>query len=198
MLFAERIMHKEIHGVGKSSFDLIDATELFNELQLAPRSVFVDLGCGRGEYAVEAAWRVGEEGKVYAIDLWEEGLVVLGTEAEFLGLNQLRVLVADVCARVPIDDESADVCFLAAVLHDLVREGCADSVLDEARRILKPEGTLAVVEFNKFDGHPGPSIEVKLSPEQLEGLVTAHGFAPKDLASVGPYNYLMTFSRQKK
>jgi len=189
-----KIMRKEIHGVGKSSFDLVDTRKLFDELRIRPGSVFVDLGCGRGEYASQAAARVGEEGKVYAIDLWEEGLVVLQTEAEFLGLHQMEVLVADICARIPLEDRSSDVCFLAAVLHDLVQEGCAGGVLDEARRIMQPEGTLAVVEFNKFDGHPGPSITVKLSPEELEALVVPHGFVRKSHAEVGPYTYLMTFS----
>ena len=187
-------MEKEIHGVGKSSFDLVDTDKLFDELRLARGDIFVDLGCGRGEYASQAAARVGEEGKVYAIDLWEEGLVVLQTEAEFMGLHQLKVLVADICARVPLEDKSTDVCFLATVLHDFVREGCAEGVLEEAGRIVKPEGTLAVVEFNKFDGHPGPSINVKLSPEQLEALVTPHGFVKKLHVEVGPYTYLMAFS----
>ena len=187
-------MEKEIHGKGKSSFDLVDTRRLFDELRIKPGSVFADLGCGRGEYASQAAARVGEDGKVYAVDLWEEGLVVLQTEAEFLGLSQMEVLVADICAKVPLEDKGTDTCFLAAVLHDLVREGCAEGVLDEARRILRPEGTLAIVEFNKFDGHPGPSINVKLSPEQLEDLVVPHGFVKTLHAEVGPYTYLMTFS----
>src|SRR5512136_897510 len=106
-------MKKEVHGVGKSSFDLVDTTKLFDELQLTPGSAFADLGCGRGEYAIQAALRVGEQGTVYAVDLWEEGLVVLGTEAEFLGLFQLQVIAADICAKLPIEDQSVDVCFVA-------------------------------------------------------------------------------------
>ena len=187
-------MEKEIHGTGKSSFDLVDAVKLFNELHLAPGSVFADLGCGRGEYAMQAALSVGEHGRVYAIDLWEEGLVVLGTEAEFLGLFQLQVIAADICAKLPIEDQSVDVCFVATVLHDFVQEGCADSVLDEARRILRPQGMLAVVEFNKFDGHPGPPIDVKLSPEELDRLVAPHGFTRKRFVELGEYTYLIMFS----
>ena len=186
-------MEKEIHGTGKSSFDLVDAVKLFNELHLAPGSVFADLGCGRGEYAMQAALSVGEHGRVYAIDLWEEGLVVLGTEAEFLGLFQLQVIAADICAKLPIEDQSVDVCFVATVLHDFVREGCSEGVLDEARRIVRQEGILAIVEFKKFDGHPGPSIGVKLSPDQVEQLVALHGFTRKEYAEIGPYNYLITF-----
>ena len=85
-------MEKQVPGAGKSSFDLIDAKQLFERLSIKKGSTFVDLGCGRGEYAIEAALRIGQEGAVYAIDLWEEGLAVLGTEAEFRGLSQLKVL----------------------------------------------------------------------------------------------------------
>jgi ubiquinone/menaquinone biosynthesis C-methylase UbiE len=187
-------VEKKIHGVGKSSFDLVDAAKLFEVLGLKPGTAFADLGCGRGEYAVRAAFSVGEQGTVYALDLWEEGLVVLGTEAEFLGLHQLKAIAADICAALPIEDRSVDACLIATVLHDFVQEGCANSVLDEARRILRPQGMLAVVEFKKFDGRPGPPIDVKLSPEELERLVSPHGFTRKRFVELGEYAYLVTFS----
>ena len=186
-------MEKQVPGAGKSSFDLIDARKLFERLSIKKGSTFVDLGCGRGEYAIEAALRIGQEGAVYAIDLWEEGLAVLGTEAEFRSLSQLKVLAADICTTLPIQTQSVDVCFIATVLHDLVREGCADVTLEEARRILRPQGLLAIVEFKKFDGQPGPSIDVKLSSDQVEQIVALHGFARKEFAEIGPYNYLVIF-----
>ena len=186
-------VEEKIHGAGKSSFDLVDAGKLFEELHLEPGSVFADLGCGRGEYALQAALRVGEQGTVYAIDLWEEGLVVLGTEAEFLGLHQLKVVATDICTRLPIEDQSVDVCFMATVLHDFVREGCSDGVLDEARRIVRQKGTLAIVEFKKFDGHPGPPIQVKLSPDEAERIVTPHGFTMRRFVDLGQYTYLILF-----
>ena len=187
-------MEKRVPGAGKSSFDLVDARKLFEALHLSKGSVLADLGCGPGEYAIEAALRVGEQGCVYAIDLWEEGLVVLRTQAEFLGLPHLKVLDSDICATLPLEDHSIDVCLVATVLHDLVREGCADGTLEEARRILRPQGVLAIVEFKKFDGHPGPPIEVKLAPDQVERITASHGFTRKEVAEIGPYNYLITFS----
>ena len=186
-------MEKQVPGTGKSSFDLIDARELFKRLSLEKASAFVDLGCGRGEYAIEAALHIGKNGTVYAIDLWEEGLAVLSTEAEFRGFPQLKAIAADICKPLPLQDQSIDVCFAATVLHDLVREGCADQTLEEARRILRPRGMLAIVEFKKFDGHPGPPIGVKLSPDQVEQIVAAHGFTRKEFTDIGHYNYLITF-----
>ena len=187
-------MEKQLPGVGKSSFDLIDSNKLLEALSVARGSVFADLGCGRGDYALQAALLVGEGGTVYAIDLWEEGLAALRKEAELRGLRQLKALAADICTALPVERQSVDLCLLATVLHDLVREGCAEGTIRETRRILRPQGTLAVVEFKKFDGHPGPPIDVKLSPEQVEQVVASHGFTKKEITEIGPYNYLITFT----
>jgi ubiquinone/menaquinone biosynthesis C-methylase UbiE len=186
-------MEKQVPGVGRSSFDLIDSRKLFERLSIEEGSTFVDLGCGPGKYAVEAALRVGEEGRVYAMDLWAEGLVALATAADIRGLPQLRVIAADICAMLPLKDQSVDICLVATVLHDLVREGCADRALEEVRRLLRPEGILAIVEFKKFDGHPGPSIGVKLSPDQLEQIVALHGFTREEIMEIGQYTYLAIF-----
>ena len=117
-------MEKKVRGVGKSSFDLVDAAKLFEVLGLKPGAAFADLGCGRGEYAVRAAFSVGEQGTVYAIDLWEEGLVVMGTEAEFLGLHQLKAIAADICATLPIEDRSVDTCLICPSTNK-IRAGSA-------------------------------------------------------------------------
>jgi ubiquinone/menaquinone biosynthesis C-methylase UbiE len=188
------MVEQKIRGAGKSSFELVDAVKLFEVLNLKPGEAFADLGCGRGEYAVRAAFSVGEQGTVYALDLWEEGLVVLGTEAEFLGLHHLKAIAADICATLPVEDASVDACLIATVLHDFVLEGCADNVLDEARRILRPHGRLAVVEFKKFDGRPGPPIHEKLSPDELERLVSPHGFTKERFVELGEHTYLTTFA----
>ncbi|HME44953.1 MAG TPA: methyltransferase domain-containing protein [Syntrophorhabdales bacterium] len=189
----EIAMERHVPGAGKSSFDLIDSEKLFERLSIEKGSTLVDLGCGPGEYVIEAALHIGQKGKVYGLDLWEEGLVALVKEAESRGLSQITVLAADICAMLPLQDQSVDVCLVATVLHDLVREGCAGSALEEARRILRPNGVLAVVEFKKFDGHPGPPIDIKLSPDQLGQIVDVHGFTRKEVVEVGPYNYLAVF-----
>lgn len=68
------MQREKVHGAGKSSFGLVDHTKVFNELRLRRGITFLDLGCGRGEYAIAASKIVGDNGLVYGIDLWEDGI----------------------------------------------------------------------------------------------------------------------------
>jgi cyclopropane fatty-acyl-phospholipid synthase-like methyltransferase len=64
-------------GAGKSSFELIDSTQLFRELNLKPGMTILDLACGKGAYSLVASEKVGAGGSVYAVDLWEDGIAQL-------------------------------------------------------------------------------------------------------------------------
>jgi len=180
-------------GAGRSSFGLIDADKVFGVLPFKKGSTFVDLGCGRGEYAIIAAEIVGLEGTVYAIDLWKEGIASLSKEAVDRGVKNLIPIVADVAKRVPLEDNSVDVCFMATVFHDLVLANVADGALTEVVRMLKRDGFLVILEFKKMDGPPGPPLSSRLAPPEVEKKVTRYGFDKKRITETGPYTYLITF-----
>ncbi len=185
-------MEKGPPGAGKSTFGLIDPETLFGELPLKEGTSFLDLGCGRGEYAIAAADLTGE-GQIYGVDLWVEGIAVLQELASAKGLRNLTGWVGDIRKRLPLNDGSIDVCLMAAVLHDL-GEADAKKTLEEVRRVVTRKGLLAVVEFKKIEGPPGPPTRIRLSPEDVSRIVTPHGFTERRVLEVGPYHYLITFS----
>jgi ubiquinone/menaquinone biosynthesis C-methylase UbiE len=187
--------HTESHklpGQGKSSYDLIDPGTLWAGLDLAPGTTLLDLGCGQGNYALAAAAFIGPTGVVYAIDLWEEGIALLKDRAAKAGAANLKALVAP-AGQVPLADHSVDAGFMATVLHDLVEDGTAAGALGELARLVKPGGRLAIVEFEKIDGPPGPPRHIRLDPEEVENLVAPYGFRRQKTKKLGPYNYLITF-----
>ena len=181
-------------GAGTSSYDLIDPGTLWAELDLPQGITFLDLGCGQGNYALAAADRVGPAGVVYAVDLWEEGVAALRERAARAGRANLKALVAG-AGQLPLDNHTVDVGFMATVLHDLVEAGTAAGVLAEMNRVLKPGGRLAIVEFAKIDGPPGPPRHIRLGAGEVEALVAPYGFARQKTVNLGPYNYLITFSK---
>ena len=179
-------------AAGKSSFELIDRERLFRELDIKEDTVILDAACGRGNYALAMA-PFCTKGKIFAFDLWQEGIDHLNQAAADAHFSNIIPVIADISKYIPIDNASVDICLLATVLHDLVQDGTDQRSLGEIKRILKPDGVLAVIEFKKISGPPGPPVGIRLSPEELEGLVTPHGFRAMKTMEIGAYNYLTIF-----
>jgi ubiquinone/menaquinone biosynthesis C-methylase UbiE len=184
-------------GAGKSSYDLIDPAILWAALNLPQGITFLDLGCGQGNYSLAAASLIGPSGLVYAVDLWEEGIATLKERAAREGRANLMPLAAG-ASQVPMESSSVDVGLMATVLHDLVEAGTAAGALAEMSRVIKVEGRLAIVEFHKIDGPPGPPRHIRLDPAEVEALVAPYGFARQQTMNLGPYNYLITFIKKDR
>jgi ubiquinone/menaquinone biosynthesis C-methylase UbiE len=183
-------------GAGKSSFGLIDSAKFFQELDLKKGATFLDVACGWGHYSLVAADIVGKDGQVYAVDLWEEGISSLRKEADSKGIQNLTTFVSDAAQSIPVENDCVDVCLMATVLHDFVGDKVKRPVMKEIVRVMKPDGVLAVVEFYKKEGPPGPPKPVRLSPEEVDQIAAAYGFKKQRFSEVGPDNYLLIFIRK--
>ena len=184
-------------GAGKSSFGLIDTAKFFHELDLEKETTFLDVACGRGNYSLAASDIIGKDSQVYAVDLWEEGVLSLKNEAASKGIQNIATFVSDVSQNIPVENDSVDVCLMATVLHDFVGDKVVRQVMKEIVRVMKSEGTLAIVEFKKKDGPPGPPKPIRLSPEEVVKIVSAFGFQQNRYTEVGPDNYLQIFIRKE-
>jgi ubiquinone/menaquinone biosynthesis C-methylase UbiE len=187
--------HNKPPGAGKSSFDLIDPVALWAELDLPQGITFLDLGSGQGNYALAAAEIIGPGGVVYAVDLWEEGIAALKRRADEEGRGNLKALLAE-AGKIPLADVSVDMGFMATVLHDLVEAGTDAGALKELARVVKPGGRLAILEFEKIDGPPGPPRHIRLDADEVEKLVAPYGFSRQLTKKMGPYLYLITFRKR--
>lgn len=180
-------------GAGKSSFELIDSDKLTDILPVKPGSVVLDLACGKGIYSMFLSKIVGKNGLVYAVDLWKEGLLLLEEQIEKQNITNILPLLDDATEQIEIDDYSVDVCLMGTVLHDFEEMNKASVVLEQIKTILKPGGCLAVIEFKKIEGPPGPPIKIRLSEDEVDKMVTGYGFKKLKTADIGNYNYVMTF-----
>jgi ubiquinone/menaquinone biosynthesis C-methylase UbiE len=194
-------LRKETHmsqnkppGAGKSSFDLVDPEAVFQALGLTSSTVFLDLGCGPGDYLLAAAELIGHKGKLYGIDAWEEGIHMLRRKILGKGLNNVEVFLSDVTKSVPLTDSSVDICLMGTVLHDFARDGGEQGALRETARVLKPGGIFGIVEFKKIDGPPGPPIHIRLSREEVESMIKPFGFTSIQSVDCGPFTYMFVAS----
>jgi ubiquinone/menaquinone biosynthesis C-methylase UbiE len=190
--------HSKLPGAGKSSFDLVDHELVFQELQVTKGKIFLDVGCGSGDYVIAAAEMVGSTGIVYGIDGWSEGIDKIRHRARDKGFTNITALIANITSHVPLPDNSVDICLMATVLHDFARDGGEKQALRETARVLKHNGILGIVEFKKIDGPPGPPIHIRLSPEEVTDMMEPFGFQQIKNLDVGPFTYVIVASKMNR
>jgi ubiquinone/menaquinone biosynthesis C-methylase UbiE len=178
---------------GKTSFRWVDGDKLFKEISLIPGNTFLDLGCGKGDYTLAVAQILGRDSEIIGIDQWAEGIDILTTEAKNQGFPNIKAYTGDISQELPVKSSSVDICLMSAVLHGLVKNERVEGTLKELKRVMKPRGQLAVIEWKKKEGPPGPSISTRLSEKEVEDLLNPVGFIKKRMTSVGEYFDLMVF-----
>jgi len=180
---------------GKSSFDLIDQQQFLGALPASGVDFILDLGCGVGNYLFPLAGHYPEAGKLVGIDVWEEGIDILNRRALDLVMPRVQGVKASGLDMDFITDAQVDLLLMATVLHDLAERGDETAALTEASRVLRPGGTLTVVEFKKVEARPGPPVSIRISGSQLAAMVRPFGFAGGSISDIGPHCYVSNFTR---
>ncbi|MFX1254156.1 MAG: class I SAM-dependent methyltransferase [Promethearchaeota archaeon] len=98
----------------------------------------LDYGCGPGSFSIAAAELVGENGKVYALDILPFAVQRVQKVASMRNLENVEIICSDCATGLP--DNSMDVVLLYDTLHDLSEP---NKILKELHRILKPKGTFS-------------------------------------------------------
>lgn len=169
------------HRTGPSSYQADTASRVLDALGVVPGCVFVDLGCGPGDYALDAGRLIGSGGAVLALDTWSRMLHELRLEAVNQDLAATLPLHADITAPLPVATHRADACLLAMVLHMPGRAAQLGPLLDELRRVLKPGGRLGILEHAGHDRLPASHQARRLTPDQLTAKAGEHGFSRREL-----------------
>lgn len=145
----------------------------------------IDFGCGYGTFSIPAARMV--RGTVHALDIEPEMIAVTKAKADQQRLANVRTWQRDfVETGCGLADGAADYVMLFNILHAAE----SDKLLREARRVLKAGGKLGVMHWNYDPSTPrGPSMEIRLRPEECLRLVEQAGFQAGGLCDLPPYHY---------
>jgi len=178
---------------GMSSKAFLNAERVLQETGLKAGDIFLDVGCGEGHFSIAASKIVGSKGRVYALDSYEKSIAALKDQIRTEDIKNIEAIVADVTRNMPLTDAAVDICLMANVMHGFLANGEVPGVMTEVARVMKSGSTLAVVEFRKIDGPPGPPISIRMTPEELEALISGYGFKKNRVVEVGPIHYIAMF-----
>ena len=140
-----------------------NAIKVLSELGIGRGHVILDFGCGSGTYTIPAAKLVREEGKVYALDIDKRALDRMERKARDEGLENIVRIEISRDESIPLQDETVDFMLLIDVLHEIDDK---EALFEEARRVLKPNGTLIVYPMH-------------LPKEEVKRLMVTKGFSLK-------------------
>ncbi|OBH26947.1 methyltransferase [Mycobacterium sp. E342] len=124
---------------------------VLDDLRFAGDETVLDLGCGRGAVLLAAAKRL-PRGRAIGVDLWHADQTDNSPEATLANAalenvaDRIEVHTADMTA-LPFADDSVDVIVSNLAIHNIPTRGGRRKALDEAVRVLRPGGRLAIADL---------------------------------------------------
>jgi predicted methyltransferase len=152
-----------------------------------------DIGAGNGYHSLKMASAVGPRGRVYAVDIQPEMLVLLETRAKKAGVsNILPVRGTEKSTALPA--QVCDLTLLVDVYHELSHPA---EMLREFHRSLSPQGRLVLVEFRAEDPKVPIKALHKMSRVQILKELNAGGFVLENEDHRLPWQHLMFFKADR-
>ena len=153
-------------------------------------TIFVDVGCGDGFFALPAARIVGPQGKVYGVDANDEAIAEIRRKAAAEGLTNIELTLGTAEETLRCQ-ACADIVFFGNALHDFQDQS---KVLQNARRMLKAAGKLINLDWKKEDVPLGPPLAIRFNEAKASQLIEMAGFKINKVEKSGQYHYLITAS----
>jgi predicted methyltransferase len=161
-------------------------------LKVAPGEVVADVGAGSGYFTERLAGLVGQTGRVYATDIQQGMLDLLGARVSRAKLENVTLILSDP-ADPKLPPNAIDMVLMVDVYHEL---GEPQTVLGHIRTALKPSGRLVLIEYKGED----PSIPIipshKMTVAQAKLEVEHDGFVLASADSSLPRQHVLTFVKK--
>lgn len=165
-----------------------DHVNLLKPAQLPAGGVWADLGAGSGAFTLALRELIGPAASIYAVD--KDGGSLKHLERAFARRfgesTSLHLVQADLSG--PLDLPELDGALMANSLH-FFRD--REKMLERVRTLLRPKGTLLLVEYNVDQGNPW--VPFPLSFATFKRMAAGSGFEAPRLLATRPSGFLGEF-----
>jgi ubiquinone/menaquinone biosynthesis C-methylase UbiE len=151
---------------------MVDPAVVWEELGLQRPARVADIGAGTGLYAVRFAPLLAPGGKLWACDVAEPMVEWMRAHLP----DSVRGMVIPLRveeSRVGLPDESLDLAYLISVYHEL---DSPELTLRDALRLLRPGGTLGIVDWRKEPMPHGPPLKIRVTAQEISSSLEGAGF----------------------
>ncbi len=173
---------------------LLDPAKVIANLDIRPGMRIADFGCGSGHFTLLLAQKVGNDGRITALDVQEAPLEAVRERAKASNLGNIETIHANLEApgSSKLSDGSQDLVLAANILFQSPKK---NEIIQEAKRVLKSGGKLVLVEWKKGSGGFGPPDNLRMDAPAITALVAGEGFAADRDIDVGQFHHVMLFTK---
>ena len=163
-----------------------DGTRIFIDLELPNNANILDYGCGFGHYTFAASrYLVGQQGKIYAVDINKECLKYVSSVAQEEDLLNIYTKSGNNNYVLDFPDNNFDMIMYYDILHG---EGQHRYTLyEEALRTLKPGGVLSILPFHLSNFRDREGKKKTYTYAKIIGEIREYGFTDMNVKPTGAH-----------
>lgn len=151
-----------------------------------------DFGAGTGFSSRAASSRVGYTGKVFAVEVQKDLVKKVENDIKSWGISNIECIWGDIERRggTKIADKSMDAVIVSNVLFQVEDKM---GLIEEAKRVLKKDGKVLLVDWSVPFGETGPKEGHIINKERAKELFEKRGFKLEEIIPTSANHYGMIF-----
>lgn len=171
----------------------LNPVALIDEIGIIEKEMVVaDFGCGNGYFSLPLAKKVGDNGKIFALDVLTDALEAVSSRMKIEGVSNIET------KRRNLEKEggsglSSESCDVVLIVNLLFQTEDDEIVAREAKRVLKNDGRVVFIDW-KLGVALGPQGK-RVSPEKIKELLEKEGFSFEKDFPTDKYHFGMIFKK---
>ena len=170
--------------------ELLDPRKILDKIDLKEGMIVADLGCGNsGHFVFPSAKMVGDEGKVYAVDILKSALSSIESKAKMQNFYNVDAVWSDIEVEggTEIPEGGCDAVYLVNV-H------AKPEMIKEALRLLKNGGKLLLIDWKaSATASFGPALADRISSEEVKKRAEEFNLKLEEEFDAGPHHWGLIF-----
>lgn len=165
--------------------------KLLNNMGIKPDDIIADIGAGSGYHVFKMA-PIARNGLVYAVDIQDEMLEVLGERKKETGIKNITIIKGGE-KSVNLPENSVDKVLMVDVYHEF---NYPIEMLASIKKALRKNGKLFLIEYRGEDYQVPIKTVHKMTEKQAVKEMQAAGFKLKQNISNLPWQHCMVFVKK--
>jgi ubiquinone/menaquinone biosynthesis C-methylase UbiE len=161
----------------------LNPQQILKNISLREDMIACDFGSGSGGWVIPLAKEL-KAGMVYGVDVLEDAISALAGRASAENLFNVKTITANVEKGIKVQDQYFDLVLMTNLLFQVDDKY---GVLEEAKRVLKNNGMILVVDWEK--DAPVGSKEGRVSPEEIKEMASRVGFVSEKQFKAGGFHW---------